>query len=279
MANQSNLYRFWHLSFLYLFMLYLFIFYGCRQTMERWFIFHPEKTLVQTPADLGLEYEEVAFSATDGVRLHGWFIPRKGPLTVLWCHGNAGNISHRLDNIRLLHNLVDVHIFIFDYRAYGRSTGQVSEEGTYRDAEGALAYLRSRSDLDSAGIVYFGRSLGSAVAVNLAVKEPPAGLILESPFLSVREMARIVFPFLPLGPFLRTRYDSLAKITQINCPLLVIHGDQDEIVPYSQGQRLYAAALEPKEFYTIRRAGHNNTYSVGGEEYFAILKRFLNKLI
>jgi fermentation-respiration switch protein FrsA (DUF1100 family) len=246
--------------------------------MENRFIFHPEKTLVETPADLGLEYEEAIFSATDGVQLHGWFIPGTEPFTLLWCHGNAGNISHRLDNIRLLHGLVGVHIFIFDYRAYGRSTGEVSEEGTYRDAEGALGYLRSRSDLDSTRIVYFGRSLGSAVAVNLAAKETPAGLILESPFLSIRAMAKAIFPFLPLGPFLRTRYDSLAKIAQVSCPLLIIHGDQDEIVPYSHGQRLYTAASEPKEFYTIRGAGHNDTYVVGGEEYFAIFRRFLNKL-
>lgn len=246
--------------------------------MEKRFIFYPEKMLAGTPADLGLAYEETIFSATDGVRLHGWFVPGEGPFTLLWCHGNAGNISHRLDNIRLLHDLVGVSIFIFDYREYGRSTGKVSEEGTYRDAEGALAYLRSRSDLDPTRIVYFGRSLGSAVAVDLAVKENPSGLILESPFLSVREMAKVLFPFLPLGPFLRTRYDSLAKIAQVSCPLLILHGDQDELIPYSQGKRLYAAASEPKEFYTIRGAGHNDTYVVGGEEYFTIFKHFLNKL-
>jgi len=247
--------------------------------MESGFIFYPEKSLIGTPADLGLEYEEALFSATDGVQLHGWFIPGKGPFTLLWCHGNAGNISHRLDNIRLLHDLVGVHIFIFDYRAYGRSAGKVSEQGTYRDAEGALAYLRSRSDLNSTHIVYFGRSLGSAVAVNLAVKENPAGLILESPFLSIREMAKIIFPFLPLGPFLRIRYDSLAKIAQVGCPLLIIHGDRDGVIPYSQGKRLYTAAPEPKKFYTIRGAGHNDTYIVGGEEYFATLKCFLAKLL
>jgi hypothetical protein len=246
--------------------------------LERRLIFHPSTAIEETPADVGLIYEEVSFAADDGTRLFGWFVPAPGPWTFLWLHGNAGNISHRVDNLRLVHDLVGAKVLIFDYRGYGRSAGTPTEEGTYRDAEAALAYLRARPDVDGRRIVYFGRSLGSAVAADLAVKAEPAGLILESPFLSIRAMARAVLPFVPLGPLLRTRYDCLEKVRRLTCPLLVIHGDEDRLVPYSQGRRLFEAAKQPKTFYTVRSAGHNDTYIVGGEAYFAAITRFLESL-
>ncbi|MFQ5542582.1 MAG: alpha/beta hydrolase, partial [Candidatus Binatia bacterium] len=243
--------------------------------MEKSLIFYPISEIDQTPKELGLPFEDITFTTEDGVRLNGWFIPStEGSLTLLWFHGNAGNISHRLDNIRLLHDKVKIHIFIIDYRGYGRSEGSVSEAGTYRDASAALQYLRSRKDLDPKKIVFYGRSLGAAVAVDLAVREEPLALIIETPFASVREMAKAVFPFLPIGPFLRTRFDTLEKVRKVRGPLLVLHGDQDDIVPYTQGQRIFEAAPEPKEFYTIRGAHHNDTFIVGGDPYFAALKDF-----
>jgi len=245
--------------------------------MESRFVFYPSRAIIATPADEGLAYDEVSFTTSDGVRLNGWFVPGKpGSATLLWFHGNAGNISHRVGNIKLLHNLLGIHVFIFDYRGYGRSGGRVSEKGTYRDAEAAYQYLRSRTDLDPSKIVFFGRSLGAAVAVETALKARCAGLILESPFTSIREMANHVFPL--VGFLFRTRYDSLSKIKKIHVPLLILHGDRDEIVPFSMGQRLFEAANEPKEFYTIKGAGHNDTYIVGGIPYFKALGRFIEKV-
>ncbi|MFQ5850203.1 MAG: alpha/beta hydrolase [Candidatus Binatia bacterium] len=246
--------------------------------MEKGLIFYPTSRIDRTPGDVGLPYEDVYLTTEDGVRLNGWFIPSlEGDMTLLWFHGNAGNISHRLDNIRLLHDKVKIHIFIVDYRGYGRSEGSISEEGTYRDARATLQYLRSTKGLDPKKIVFYGRSLGAGVAVDLAIREESLALIIETPFASVREMAKVLFPFLPIGPFLRTRYDILDKIKRVRVPLLVIHGDQDDVVPYAQGKRVFEAAPEPKEFYTIPGAHHNDTFIVGGDPYFAALKGFIDR--
>ncbi len=178
--------------------------------IERRFIYFPDRDLMADPADVGLAFEEVLFAARDGVQLHGWFVPGDSEVTWLWFHGNAGNISHRLDNLRRLRDELGVGVFLFDYRGYGRSRGTPSEEGTYLDAEAALAYLRSRDGVDVDRIVYFGRSVGAAVAVELATRHPAYAVILESPFESIQDMARRTYPFLPVGRFLRTRYDSMA---------------------------------------------------------------------
>ncbi len=249
---------------------------GC--LLEEKFIFFPDPRVDVTPRDAGLSFDDVFFTTDDGVRLNGWFVPYQGSkIILLWFHGNAGNISHRVENIKLLHQRVNVNVFIFDYRGYGRSEGRVSEEGTYGDASAALEYLRSRGDVDPKGIIFFGRSLGAAVAADLAAREDCLALILESPFISIREMARAAFPLLPIGPLLRTRYDVAGKIVKVRAPLLVLHGDRDEVVPYEQGKKVFAAAPGPKEFYTIRGAHHNDTYIVGGEAYFTALKNFIER--
>lgn len=248
--------------------------------MENSLIFHPTAELIATPEDVGLPYEDVTLTTTDEVRIHGWFIPATGAKsTILWLHGNAGNISHRVHNIRELRARVPAHIFIIDYRGYGRSEGTVSEQGTYADARAALAYLRARDDVDAHTIVVFGRSLGAAVALELVVSEGAGALILESPFTSIRAMAKTVMPLLPVGPFLRTRYDNLAKIPDLRAPLLILHGDRDGIVPYEQGRELFGAAPEPKSFYPIAGAGHNDTYLVGGEAYFATIANFIERTL
>ena len=246
--------------------------------VERYFIYFPERDLLTDPGQVVLPFESVSFVASDGVRLHGWFVPGREDMSWLWFHGNAGNISHRLENLKLLHDELGVNVFLFDYRGYGRSEGKPSEQGTYRDAEAALAYLRSRSDIDQERIVYFGRSLGAAVAVELATREPPLALILESPFTSIPALARHHYPFLPIGLLLRTKYDSKAKIDKVNAPLLVLHGDNDEVVPLEAGRSLVAAAIEPKQLHVIRGAGHNDTYLVGGEAYLQALRRFMDSL-
>ena len=251
---------------------------SCR--FEDSFIFYPYARIEQTPARVRLAFEDVFFTTEDGVQLNGWFVPYpQAQTTLLWFHGNAGNISHRVENIKLLHDKVGINVFIFDYRGYGRSQGTVSEEGTYRDGAAALRYLLSRKDkdVDPKRLIFFGRSLGAAVAAEQALQYPCQALILETPFASIAKMARAAFPFLPITSLLRTRYDTEDKVRRIKTPLLVIHGDQDDIVPYNHGKQVFAAAPEPKEFYTIRGARHNDTYIVGGDAYFAVLKNFIER--
>ncbi len=250
--------------------------------LEKFALYFPERTIEATPQSEAIAYEDVWFPASDGVRLHGWLVPAPDArTTIIWFHGNAGNVSHRVNNIKYLHRLLGANVFIFDYRGYGRSAGRLfnlSEPATYRDAEGALAYLRSRKDLASTRLAYFGRSLGAAVAIEVARQQPPAGLILESAFTSIREMARIVAPYLPFPGLLQTKYDNLAKIPTIRVPVLILHGDQDEVVPYELARRLFEAANPPKTFYTVHGAHHNDTYVVGGESYFQAWGHFLKSL-
>jgi fermentation-respiration switch protein FrsA (DUF1100 family) len=236
-------------------------------------IFFPDPYLVATPGDLGLDYDDVELRVDGGGRSHGWFVPGDGDDTILWFHGNAGNISHRLDNLRLLHDLVGASILIIDYGGYGRSDGEPSEERMYADARAALHSLRERG-ISAANTVYFGRSLGSAVALDLAVDEPPAKLILETPFESLRAMAGALVPA-PLARLVPQRFDNLGKIARIRCPVLFLHGDRDEIVPFEHSLRLYDAAPEPKRHYRIPGAGHNDTYVVGGAAYFETIRRFI----
>lgn len=243
--------------------------------LEERFIFLPSRELVGSPADVGLTYEEVTFPASDGVALHGWYVPGEAPATLVWFHGNAGNISHRLVNLRGIHDRVRVSVFLFDYRGYGRSAGSPSEEGTYRDAEGAVALLEQRTGLPAERLIYFGRSLGAAIALETALRRRPAALVLESPFLSVPHMARQIYPFLPLSGLLRTRYDSLAKIAGLGAPVLVIVGGADEVVPPDHGRLLFERAPEPKRWYRVPGAGHNDTFIVGGGAYYDALRTFL----
>ena len=249
---------------------------GC--LMEEKFIFFPVAEIERTPRDAGLAFEDVYFTTADGVRVNGWWVPYSGArITLLWFHGNAGNISHRVDGLKRLHDKVNANVFIIDYRGYGRSEGTVSERGTYEDARAALQYLRSRKDLEPKSVVLFGQSLGAAVATELAVREECLALVLEAPFASIREMARVAFPLLPIGPLLRTRYDVTEKIKAVKAPVLVLQGDQDEVIPVEQGKKVFAAAPSPKEFYTVRGAGHNDTFIVGGDAYFEAVKGFIER--
>lgn len=245
--------------------------------MEHIFLYFPERELVATPADAGLPYEDVFFPASDGVRLHGWYVPGEpGRPVVLFCHGNAGNISHRVHNLRLFRERLGASVFIFDYRGYGLSEGRASEEGTYADARGALAWLRSKGWTPERA-VYFGRSLGGAVAAQLALESPPAALVLESPFPSVAAMGRRHYPglHLLLGWTVRARYDTLEKIGRVRAPLLVFQGERDTIVPTDMARRVFEAAGGPKTFHLIPGAGHNDTLFHGEAEYWETWRRFL----
>jgi fermentation-respiration switch protein FrsA (DUF1100 family) len=241
---------------------------------EKGIVFFPDQVLVGTPADFDLEYEDVWFKADDDIRLHGWWVPKDNAPVLVWFHGNAGNISHRLENIKLLHDLVGVQVFIFDYREYGRSQGRISREGTFMDSAAAYRLVAETRAVPPEQIILFGRSLGTALATDLAVREPCRSLILESAFTNSSEMAKLFAPFMfDWRP--RVPYDSLGKIGKLKVPVLIIHGNHDEIIPVGMGRRLYEAAPQPKELYIILGAHHNDTYLVGGQEYFERLRKFI----
>ena len=249
---------------------------GCEDGVERYFLYFPTRALEATPATYGLPFEEVRFQATDGVRLHGWFVPaRNARATLLWLHGNAGNIGHRVHNLRLFHEALGVQVFLFDYRGYGLSEGEPSEEGLRQDAEAAWRLLQARPDVDPRTIVLFGRSLGATVAAELAARVQPAALILETPFTSLLDMGRHHYWFLPVRWLVRSRYDTLGAVRRVRVPVLVLHGDADEIVPFDMGEQVFHAAGEPKAFHRIRGASHNDTYLVGGKAYWQALAAFL----
>jgi len=236
------------------------------------FIFYPEKDLFGKPSDLGMEFEDVTFRMADALKLHGWFVPGSRRETILWCHGNAGNIGGRLELLKLLHDRIGTNIFIFDYRGYGKSQGRPTEDGTYRDAHGALDYLRSRYDVDGDKVIVFGQSLGGAIAVDLGCRNKFMGLILESTFTSIADIFEKPTRVLPV------KYDSYSKIKRVHVPLLMLHGDKDDVVPFESGYTLFKAAHEPKKFCAIKGAMHNDVYSVGGESYFAAIDDFIKGL-
>ncbi|MBW2615965.1 MAG: alpha/beta hydrolase [Deltaproteobacteria bacterium] len=243
--------------------------------IENFFIFYPDKGLEFHPADWRLTFEDVYFDTEDGIKLHGWFFPGQAESPViLFCHGNAGNICHRLENVKLLLDQ-KLQVFIFDYRGYGQSKGRPSETGIYLDGLAAYDFLVNRKNIPAERIALFGRSLGASVAIELCLERKVRSLIIESAFTSTKGMARTMFLFMPFSFFLPPHYNNLEKITRINVPKLIIHGEKDEIVPFSMGQKLYHAAQAPKSFYPIKNAGHNDTYVLGGKKYFDTLSAFV----
>ncbi|MBM3303074.1 MAG: alpha/beta hydrolase, partial [Deltaproteobacteria bacterium] len=214
-------------------------------------IFFPDRLVVQTPSDYGVDYEEVWFDAADGVHLHGWMVPSERASGLwLFCHGNAGNICHRLDNIFRL-NAIGLSVFIFDYRGYGKSAGRITEKGFYLDSEAAYQVARSLADREKLKLVLFGRSLGGIAAVHIASANPCSGVILESTFTNLAAMARTHFPIPMVDGLLEKRLNSIDKIRGVKAPLLFFHGDADDIVPFRYGLELFEAAPEPKEFVAL----------------------------
>ncbi len=248
---------------------------------ENKIIFHPSRYPegFWEPAFVGVPAQDIYFSAQDGVKLHGWFIPAPNAVaTLLWFHGNAGNLSHRLDNIQRLAPL-NLNVFIFDYRGYGRSEGEPDEPGIYMDSQAAYEKVLAMDGVSVDSLFLFGRSLGGICAVEIALNNPARGLILESVFTSASDMARKVFPLIPLGWALRSKLDAIGKVPHLELPKLFLHGTRDEIVPYDLGRKLFAAAGEPKTFYPIEGAEHNDTYILGGRDYFDALNRFITETL
>ena len=231
--------------------------------------------LSATPADIGLAFEEVRFSTRDGASLHGWFIPAPGAQhVVLHCHGNGGNISHRLDSIRLFHDL-GLSVFIFDYRGYGQSAGRPDEEGTYRDAEAAWKYLLDARSFAAGQIVVHGHSLGAAVAAQLVRGRQPAALILESPFTSIADVASRHYWFLPVRWLSRFEYPTAAFVRDVRSPILIVHSQHDEIIPFAHGRAVYEQANEPRAFLEIT-GDHNAGFLLSGGRYTDGLRGFLD---
>jgi len=246
--------------------------------MQDRMIYFPEREILITPTDIGLTYEEVSLHTKDNVTIAGWYIPaahEKGAL--LFCHGNAGNISHRMESISIFHNL-GLSVLIFDYRGYGNSEGKPSEKGTYLDAEAAWNYLLEVKQKSPDRIIVFGRSLGAAIAADSALKQRPAGLILESSFLSVPDMGRKYYPWIPVRLLSKYDYATRDKIQSVTCPKLIIHSPDDEIVPFEHGKSIYEKALQPKEFLQIK-GGHNEGFLLSGDRYLEGLKSFVHQCL
>lgn len=245
------------------------------QHIENFFVFYPQASLDSVPADWSLTYDDVYFDTEDGERLHGWFFPsKKDAPVILFCHGNAGNISHRLDNIKLLTEQ-NMQVFIFDYRGYGKSSGKPYETGLYKDGLAAYDFLANQRNVSPERLILFGRSLGAAISIEIALKRNVSAIILESAFTSSRGMAKTLFLFKIFAPLLPPHYNNLEKIGRITVPKLIVHGEDDDIVPFSMGKEIYRTAQQPKYFFPIKNAGHNDTYIVGGKKYFETLAAFV----
>lgn len=237
-------------------------------------VFFPMRELVATPADWGLAYEDVRFAAADGIELHGWYVPAPGARRVLlFFHGNGGNISHRRESIEIFHRL-GLNVLIIDYRGYGRSSGTPSEAGLYLDGEAAWVYLTRVRGFAASDIVVFGRSLGGAVAATTAAAHPPRALILESTLSSAQDFAREAFPVLSTLMVMRYEFPTAARMSEVRCPVLVLHSPEDEIMPFALGEKVFAAAREPRTFVRLR-GDHNGGFVRSQPAYERALRDFL----
>jgi len=256
--------------------------------MQPKFLYGPVREVFYTPDELGLDFEKVFFKSDDGLMLSGWYIPaplevrteavsvqpgdslltghaKGSELTVLFCHGNGGNIMHNLDSINILYNL-GLNCFIFDYRGYGNSEGKPSEEGTYLDSRAAYKWLTKEKKISPDDIIVFGRSLGGSIAAELAGKVEVRALIIESAFTSYVDIGKKFYPYMPVRWFASFRYETINYVKDVNCPVMIIHSRNDETIPFEFGLELYEAANEPKEFVEIF-GSHNDGFLVSSEIY------------
>ena len=241
--------------------------------LEQQFLYFPEKEWIGTPDQVGLNFENVEIITRDQVKLHAWWVgPSLSAQTVLFFHGNAGNISHRLDRIARLRNL-PLRFLMLDYRGFGRSSGTPDSKGLIEDALATYAWLRDQG-VHAKDIVLFGESLGGAVAVELASQKPVSHLVLESTFTSVKDLASLHYSWMPQA-MVPDIFPSLQTISQVQAPVYGVHGTQDEIVPIELGRKLFEAAPNGQQFYEVPSAGHNDVYLQGEETYQAKISEFL----
>lgn len=249
----------------------LFLYFG-----QNKLLFIPSRTIDLTPDQLGLPYEDLFLDVAPGEQINAWYFPAQGSPasngTVLFCHGNAGNISHRLQTVQFLLRL-GMNVLIFDYRGYGRSDGEPSEDNVYADAHTAYDWLVAVKRVDPTDLYLFGRSLGGAVAIDLAVQIECAGIIVESSFTSTADMGRQLYPFMPITLLVRYRFDAVSKIGQLDCPVLVAHAPDDEMIPYDMGLALFERATSEKMFVKLE-GGHNDLAYLDNAKYVNALRGF-----
>jgi hypothetical protein len=257
----------------------LYVLMGCSvEWLNNQLIYYPDKDVDATPRSAHLAYEDVTLTTSDGLKLGAWYVPAEGAAgTVIFCHGNAGNIANRLDIIALLHR-AGVNVLIFDYRGYGRSEGKPSEAGTYADAEAAWAYLVDQRDQKPDRIVIHGESLGGSVAAHLASRHTPAGLVCESTFSDIGELGQQLYPWLPVRWLLRVKYATAEYVHAAKCPVMVIHSRQDDMIPFRHGEAVFAAATGPKRFLVIR-GPHNGGMLESRDIYEPALRDFLREVL
>lgn len=249
--------------------------------VQKSLVFFPSKDFIATPDALDLKYENLNFELDGKSKIHGWYFPNNNDTisaetkAVLFCHGNAGNISMRFPTIELFNEL-NIPFLIFDYRGFGQSTGELSEQSTYDDAKRCYDFLVRERNFKPENIIIFGRSLGGAVATELAKNEKCGGLILESTFSSAKDAGARIFPIFPIKILLKYNFDSKNKIGQINCPLLVIHSPEDDIIPYDMGEKLFELGREPKTFLKISGL-HNERHYLKTGQYVQTLKTFIGE--
>jgi len=246
---------------------------------ENTFIYFPPRCPkgLSPPELYPLHVEDVWLTTLDKVRLNAWYLPNPASEKVLlWFHGNAETIGHGLEHLRFYSRLA-VNVLAMDYRGFGKSEGSPDETGVYRDADAAYHYLVRERHIQPKNIIFLGHSLGGAVAIDLASRRECGGLIVQSSFTSAKDMARRIFRIPLFEYLLKSRFNSLAKIRRVRAPILIVHGTRDQVVPFSMGQRLFAAAPEPKFFFPVEGAGHNNLAEVGGNRLLDHLKSFLEQ--
>ncbi len=236
-------------------------------------VYFPSQEFEGTPHDIKLAFEDV-YVNSDKFKLYGWWVPANRELpTLIFCHGNGGNISHRLEKILFFHQL-GLNVFIFDYRGYGKSQGAPSEAGLYEDIQAAYTYLKQK--VKEGKIVVYGESLGGAIAIDLAGRVKIDGLILEGTFSNAQDMAKIIYPFLP-SFLIQSRFDSLKKISAVKVPMLLMHSKNDELVPFPLGRKLFNSAQEPKEFLELE-GGHNDAFFMSESKIKSAIEKFLKKI-
>jgi len=271
MKFKKIIIRFFLVGLLSIFLLNV-LFYSLQPSM----IFYPSTELKTTPKDWGMEFENVVLTTTDDIQLHGWFLPvKESKQALLFFHGNGGNISHRGESLKIFHSL-GINVLIIDYRGYGKSDGILSEQGFYLDAMSAWQYLTTKRGFNPDNIIIFGRSLGGAVATQLATQVDEKALIVESTFSSVNDMASMMMPLISKLIYLRYSFDTEKIINQVKSPILLMHSQDDEVVPYELGEKVFAAAKSPKYFFELY-GGHNDGFMQNVNKYKQALNGFITE--